>query len=326
MSLSFTQYWPKLLEKIRIADELQNKVDDIAAELETFLKANLTRKICVHPFGSRVLGIAQETSDLDIYVEFDDSFYDYKKYTNWEDSERQKMISKVFDSQSKWICIENRGGNCPLVIIKNKHTNLQYDLSFTNCYAYSQNKIVIYLFKLQPIARYMMIYLRDWIKMHGLHLRFRNHLLLLMLIFHLQIRDELPSIEKLQENLSPRSGPYIYHFNELHQNEIPYAIPLTEYNVQAKLKEFFKFYSSFRFEKYAICPYLGRYIERSMLKLSMPKRYQMTDRDGKFTRFPVAIQDFINLNYNKAWQIRHMDLSKFINISASERVERIAHN
>lgn len=58
------------MEKIQIADEIQNKVDDIAAELEAFLQANLMQKIRVYPFGSRVLGIAQETSDLDIYIEF----------------------------------------------------------------------------------------------------------------------------------------------------------------------------------------------------------------------------------------------------------------
>lgn len=49
-------------------------------------------------------------------------------------------------------------------------------------------------------------------------------------------------------------------------------------------------------------------------------------RDNNFTRFPVAIQDFINLNYNKAWQIRYMHLSKFKVKCASERVERITHN
>ncbi|TDG45871.1 hypothetical protein AWZ03_007726 [Drosophila navojoa] len=322
MSLDSSQFWPELLKKVQIADEIQTKVNDIAAELEAFLKEKLTRKIRVYPFGSRVLGIAQETSDLDIYVEFDDSFYEYyERHPTWKDRKRQELISRVFKSPSKWIHLQNRSGQCPLVVIKNKHTNLQYDLSVSNCYPYSQNKVVVYLFKLQPIARYMIIYLRGWIKMHGLHEEFRSHILLLMVIFHLQIRKELPSIHKLQADLSPRSGPYIYHFNELDRNEMPYAIPLTEYNTREKLKEFFKFYAGFQFEGYAICPYWGEYIRRSELCSSMPKRCQIIHWGNKFTRFSVAIQDFINLNQNKACLIRDEHLSKFKLICASKAYE-----
>ncbi|XP_023160329.2 terminal uridylyltransferase Tailor-like [Drosophila hydei] len=300
MSLTSSTFWSELLKKVLIANKMQTNLADIEAELQTLLKAKLSTKIQIYLFGSRVLGIAQETSDLDIFVKFEDSFYEYTDNPPTRKTiVRQAMIAKVFNSRCNWKRIEQRRGRCPIVIIQNRFTGLQCDINCSDAYAYFQNKIVLYLFELQPIARYMIIYLRDWIRKHGQQDMFRSHLLLLMLIFFLQIREHLPGIHVLQAGLSPQIGPVICDFNKLKSLNEPCQIALTEQNVRAQLKEFFKFYGSFDFDRYAICPYLGTYVERRFLNASMPKRYQMVNMDSKFTRFTVAIQDFIHLNFNK---------------------------
>lgn len=71
-----------------------------------------------------------------------------------------------------------------------------------------QNELVLYLFELQPVARYMVIYLRKWIQSKKVVVSkgFRSHILILMVIFMLQIYNYLPGIDKLQENLIPTVG------------------------------------------------------------------------------------------------------------------------
>lgn len=68
--LASSTFWSELLKKVLIADKMQTNLADIEAELQTLLKAKLNTKIQIYLFGSRVLGIAQETSDLDIFVKF----------------------------------------------------------------------------------------------------------------------------------------------------------------------------------------------------------------------------------------------------------------
>lgn len=77
-----------------------------------------------------------------------------------------------------------------------------------------QNELVLYLFELQPVARYMVIFLREWTRLKNLHKAFRGHIIILMVIFFLQIKSYLPGIDKLQTNLYPSVGrklSYVYH-------------------------------------------------------------------------------------------------------------------
>ncbi|XP_064540178.1 terminal uridylyltransferase Tailor-like isoform X2 [Drosophila montana] len=206
MSLHRVTFWSELLEKVLIADDIKNKRDDAQLELETLLKSKLlSNSIGIYPFGSRIMGVGQETSDLDVYVELDNSFYEYSESPTMEVLKRQRILSNAFNSESSWKRIATYGGRCPIVTVKHT-TGLQCDISCLNGLTYRQNKLVMYLFEIQPIARYMVIYLRGWIQSIGLQTSFRSHILILMVIFFLQLHNHLPGIDGLQKNLEPTVG------------------------------------------------------------------------------------------------------------------------
>lgn len=75
-----------------------------------------------------------------------------------------------------------------------------------------QNELVLYLFELQPVARYMVIFLREWTRLNNLHEGFRGHIIILMVIFFLQIKSHLPGIDKLQKNLYTSVGRKFWYF------------------------------------------------------------------------------------------------------------------
>lgn len=209
------------------ADEIKmNHTSDIEAEIMKVLQKRFpTSKFWVYSFGSRVMGVAQKDSDLDIYVKkgqmvtslcvklntyiyhfltISDNFIDYS------DSTRTPLvqldIACAFHNQPNWQFLENRGGRCPIVCVVYKPLKLHIDISFSNSMTFKQNELVLYIFELQPVARYMVIFLREWTRLKNLHEAFRGHIIILMVIFFLQIKNYLPGIDKLQKNLYASVG------------------------------------------------------------------------------------------------------------------------
>lgn len=202
-----------------------NNPKDLEDEIMEILKKKFpTSTICVYSFGSRIMGVAERDSDLDINVKIGELFSSLQvkrtnvtifiildNFCNYTDSVQnsalQNGIASAFYNQPRWVVRDiHRGGFCPIVCLHYRPRNLNIDISFSNVMTVKQNELVLYLFELQPIARYMVIYLRKWIHSRHLSRGFRSHILILMVIFLLQIHNYLPGIDKLQENLIPTVG------------------------------------------------------------------------------------------------------------------------
>lgn len=66
---------------------------------------------------------------------------------------------------------------------------------------------------------------------------------------------------------------WIESFNKIELSEFSMKkILMGQIETREQLKEFFKYYSSFDFLQYAICPYLGILVARSSIKSQMPAR------------------------------------------------------
>lgn len=66
---------------------------------------------------------------------------------------------------------------------------------------------------------------------------------------------------------------WIESFNRIELSEFSMKkISVDKVETRELLKEFFKYYSSFEFSQYAICPYLGILVTRSSIKSKMPAR------------------------------------------------------
>lgn len=220
--------WLNLLANVKIADDIKmNNPKDLEDEIMEVLKKKFpTSTICVYSFGSRIMGVAEKDSDLDINVKIGnlfsslqvkrtnvtifiilDNFCDYTGSVS--NLALQNDIASAFYNQPRWIVRAiHRGGFCPIVCLNYRPRNLNIDISFSNVMTVKQNELVLYLFELQPVARYMVIYLRKWIQSKKVVVSkgFRSHILILMVIFMLQIYNYLPGIDKLQENLIPTVG------------------------------------------------------------------------------------------------------------------------
>lgn len=220
------------MTNVDIADDIKmNHPKELEDEIMELLKKKFpTSTICVYSFGSRIMGIADRDSDLDIYVQIGElfsslqpnltifiilgNFYDYTG--NRPNLALQEGIASAFYNQPEWrVRAIHRGGYCPIVLLRYLPLNLNIDISFSNGMTVKQNQMVQYLFELQPVARYMVIFLRKWIKSKDLSKGFRSHILILMVIFLLQVKNYLPGIDKLQENLKPTVGRELLYMYQI---------------------------------------------------------------------------------------------------------------
>ncbi|KAH8346922.1 hypothetical protein KR059_002940, partial [Drosophila kikkawai] len=243
--------------------------DQIISDLKKALSSDFP-DTPIYTFGSRIMGLASDGSDLDIYVHAygNDVYTDKPTPTMW--TNQMKIAKAIKMSSAKWIFIKTVDGKCPLVVARHKATNILCDISFSHKISVDQNMLVNYIFDLQPIARYMVIYLRGWAQKYGLT-KFRGHIFILMVIYFLQICKELPSIENLQANLPPNFGPWKTEFVKLDLSSFNMKpVALNESEVRNILKDFFSYYSEFNYAQLVVCPWLGREINRTMIKAHMP--------------------------------------------------------
>uniref|UniRef100_A0A1B0BI22 PAP-associated domain-containing protein n=1 Tax=Glossina palpalis gambiensis TaxID=67801 RepID=A0A1B0BI22_9MUSC len=99
-----------------------------------------------------------------------------------------------------------------------------------------------------------------------------------MVIYFLQIREVVPSVEFLQKridfNKAISIGPWLGTFVSCTLNEIKMEeVPTTATNVQMHLKPFFEFYLQFDFKTNVVCPYLGKLVKIEELEKQTPTWY-----------------------------------------------------
>ncbi|KAH8265329.1 hypothetical protein KR038_004181, partial [Drosophila bunnanda] len=242
--------------------------DQIISDLKQALFSNFPYTP-IYPFGSRTMGLATADSDLDIYVDADgnDIYTDKPTPTNLNN---QKKIAQALKSSANWIFIRCVDGMCPIVIVRHKASNILCDISFSRKITVDQNTLVNYIFELQPIARYMVIYLRSWAHENGLS-QFRGHIFVLMVIFFLQIRKQLPSISGLQTDCCPNFGPWKTNFAKLGLSFFNMKpVPLNAIEARNILKDFFSYYSKFDYGVFVVCPWLGKAVRRTEMNEHMP--------------------------------------------------------
>ncbi|XP_017056994.1 terminal uridylyltransferase Tailor-like [Drosophila ficusphila] len=305
MDIESPDFWATLKADLLKADNLKIIfIEEIINDLKQALLSEFTG-VSIYAFGSRALGVAVDLSDLDLFVDIG-----YGVYSETETKEALEVQLKIYKAigrlYSKWTVIKTCGGRIPLVVVRHKSTKIRCDISFSNKMTYDQNRIVNYIFSLQPIARYMVIYLRRWVQKNQIA-GFRVHILILMVIFFLQVRGKLPSVSELQSGLSPNIGPWITSYTKLglsYFNMKPIA--LNESESRSILKDFFKYYYMFDFKGQVVSPWLGRKVSRFELQSIVSQRCK--DCRGIDIDRAMIVQDLVHLNQNKAFSI---DTEKF---------------
>lgn len=173
----------------------------------------------IHFFGSRIIGLASDASDLDIFMEIDGNFCEaLGEANNFERDHRFRKLASAIQTNNEWIFKKSISKtSVPIVIcvyspmkVDCKLTWIEFivfklfltqsptgDINIVNGLSTENSKLVGHLFKIQPEAVLLYHYIRQWTKLQGLDF-LKGYTITLLLIFYLQKKNLMPSVESVQ--------------------------------------------------------------------------------------------------------------------------------
>ncbi|KAH8381246.1 hypothetical protein KR093_000518, partial [Drosophila rubida] len=258
-------------KQLPVSPNLEMIKNDLLLGLNSAFPRN---KIDMKLFGSRLIGVGNDNSDLDVFV-------NVGKITIKLILSRNMLMTIYFQTAEVFYGIFNESwasvvtlinAKVPVICLIHNATKIKVDINFTDKLSSTHDIVINYLFDLQPIARFMVHYLRHRTRSLQLQHYFRSHYHTLMIFYFLQIKNLLPPVVKLQRNINQDFGPIIgeYKYPSLRTLGLE-RIEVNSNNTQNMLKEYFQFYSNFNYDKYAISSYYGTWITRAKLAHLMPK-------------------------------------------------------
>ncbi|CAH1098680.1 unnamed protein product [Psylliodes chrysocephalus] len=308
-----------LVEEANNTVTCMQRTMECCSRLEAVLKTSL-EDCKAHPFGSRVSGLGNRESDLDLFLDTGDMYLGRKK----QDSVSQCQIVK----QVAGLLRKHKGefekihevptARTPIVKLKHIGTQLECDLSFKHGLSVENTKFLRLCLDLQPISQQFILVLKKWSESNKLSEHITTYAIAILAIFYLQINGYLLSVKKIRE-LTPTPAPVIDGWEtvnitkdaqQLMKNHvIPY-----EHTLPRLLKDFFAYYEHFNDVEDTVCPLLGRTIKRKLFaepKFLPPEMEsyvkQLNGAEPEQFRFmsPFCIQDPFDLSHNltKACQI-----------------------
>lgn len=222
-------------------------------------------KMSTYPFGSIVNGLARNGGDLDIYIDLNDC---YNKKPN-----RKLMKTAIFQMKNMMMQHANDWtGFCPITkartpILKAtcKSLRIQCDFSFSNGLSHCNTQLIGYFLDVQPVTKKIVLFVKSWVNEFDLGMN--SYIVTMLVIFHLQQKELLPSVEQL---LAKSSKVEIdgWICSTFTANDHPlemFNMKKDETPILDHLIDFFKFYGeSFDFKKHIISLLAGRPIEKKI--------------------------------------------------------------
>ncbi|XP_044013874.1 uncharacterized protein LOC122856247 [Aphidius gifuensis] len=273
-------------------------------------------------FGSRLIGLAFENSDIDIYLDCK-----HKKKSSYfgsssiEVNEVIKEVEKcLIDKKNDWL-IKRVILNARIPIIKLVHrtTLIDCDISFNNGLAVeNSNLIKIYCDK-NSNCRKLILFIKKWFNYCDLT-RISSNAIAWLVIYYLQVQSILPAVIELIEKKTEKRtvagwevgvGTDIFTFTEVK-------------DFKKLLKNFFLFYASFDYKDDIICPLLGKAVKKSLflkpreLPASM-KHYVRQLEHGHMLEVDcvMCIQDPFDLGHNITDSVDKFNVYRFMTFCIS---------
>lgn len=202
----------------------------------------------VNLIGSLAYGLAMEYSDLDGVITLPS--HTDTSYANAllvvEEAKDLLQQQSVFENFFTWVNL-----TIPVLSFDHAPTQIGIDVSFNNQDEPRRSQLVGYMLRLDKRARNLAFLVKYWLNVMG-QINLRNHGCLLLVIFYLQQKHVLPSVESLQRNATPYMiDEWDYSFDKL-----KYHSQNTD-SLRSIIGGFFTFYSEFDFENYIVSAYAG---------------------------------------------------------------------
>ncbi|KAH8381328.1 hypothetical protein KR093_002675, partial [Drosophila rubida] len=341
-------------EKYQVADKLKvlPEYDAIDKDLcELIAPRFADEAIRIYKFGSRITGIGSCSSDLDVFVDIGmyriymnkptifnvltmnhagNNFNVFEHRASKATLLKLRVMRELLVASNKWRVI-NVIEQARVPIIKTCHlsSGIECDICL-NSLGFCNTNLLKYLFEVQPLVQYMCIYVKTWLERCKLSEQITTYSMALMVTYFLQLNQLLPSIVLLQNDDSNTAkqfvGPWVASFaqkslSDLKIQQVEVTIPM----IKEYMREFFKFYATFNYERFAVCPYLGiSDIPITKLEKRMPQKYldyaKLNPDTTLQIRKPMVVQDPIQLNHNVTKAVTKITLSTFVNFCAQTAV------
>ncbi|CAG9766954.1 unnamed protein product [Ceutorhynchus assimilis] len=315
-------------QAIALANEAEGVINnsltrDCCEKLETDLK--LAFEHCkVYPFGSRISGIGNDKSDLDVFVDVGGAYYGKTNQDPFEQVRLIRAAVKVFKQTEYNHIGQVLTARTPILRLHHKSTNLDCDLSFKHGLSVENTKFLRFCIQLQPVSQQLMLLVKKWTT----SIYFENvttYSSAILCIFYLQVNGYLLSVEKLRE-INKAEHPTIAGWRTIN-----YTLPIDEVKKHIKLYnkpilelliDFFKYYSKFDFNSFVICPLLAQLVKRSVFSEGSPQDLpkemdayvtQLAYEDAEIFRSNsyMCIQDPFDLSHNLTKAAQQGTIIKF---------------
>ncbi|XP_034486897.1 terminal uridylyltransferase Tailor [Drosophila innubila] len=316
-------------DKYQVADKLKvmTEYDDIEKDLCKLIAPSFANQpVRIYKFGSRITGIGSCSSDLDVFVDIGNKFHKFEHRASKETISKLRVLRGLFSASKEWRII-NVIEQARVPIIKTCHlsSGIECDICL-NSLGFCNTNLLKYLLEAQPLVQYMCIYVKTWLERCKLTEQISTYSMALMVIYFLQLKQLLPAIALLQVDESSSAkqcvGPWVANFTQKSLNDLKIKqIEVTVSLIKENMKELFKFYATFNYERFVVSPFFGQQnIQISNYEKSMPKRYLeyacQNPESVLQLRKPMVVQDPIQLNHNVTKAVTKNGLQTFVDYCA----------
>ncbi|EDS35017.1 conserved hypothetical protein [Culex quinquefasciatus] len=307
----------------------------IAADLEKILAYKFPN-VKAHPFGSRVTGLGNDTSDVDIYLDLDGNQEgNLSKDTIQRYSNQVQALLQASGHWSEFKPILN--ARTPILRTWNLQQKLDCDLSFSNGLSMCNTELIQYFFEIQPVCSAVTLYVKEWARYLNIE-ALNGYTVTLLTIFFFQAHKLLPSVYQLQTNNSEehkvrRISHWRVDFERKSLEQLK-IVPIPEAQIELYLGGFFAFYGeAFKFETNMVCPFLGtpqlkihfdplgtripaqmKALREYYATLNMNEAHPVNEL-LQYAK-PMVVQDPFELNHNVAKGLMPINVSKFRKLCA----------
>lgn len=174
--------------------------------------------VAVHFFGSRIIGLATDASDLDIFVDIGERFHSTYKVSKEMDNRFNRLASAVHLNDD-WQ-VRERYLKTAVPVIKSIYNPMQLDckcLKFITLLKFycdfligdiimihglstCHSKLLAHWFSLQPEAISLFHFIKQWMMIQGFD-HFQGYMMTLLVVFYLQTLKIFPSVETVQSEV-----------------------------------------------------------------------------------------------------------------------------
>ncbi|XP_077996923.1 speckle targeted PIP5K1A-regulated poly(A) polymerase-like [Glandiceps talaboti] len=205
---------------------------------------------------------------------------------------------------------------CPVVKFTHTESAISCDISINNRLAMENTELLDFYGETDNQVRPFVYTIRQWAKLKGLAgnpnaagPKLSNYALTLMALYFLQQKDTkiIPTVEELCIKCDDSEKVIINEWDcSFTRNADKVAFEKSGKNIEELLHQFFKFYSSFDFASFAVCPRTG-------CPLSVNEvNNQLFPSNMNFKVTSLCVQDPFELNHNVAMNVNAVTLKTFM--------------